>query len=100
MIDRINQTYLVPPGQPLPSQLFYGSSFTVLASVNDVSIIIHDTIPVAGPDGVSETTEVRRPVALIKVSPQSMKDFSKVLANAVEQYEQAYSPIITNSSTD
>lgn len=93
MSTPVNETYIVPSGQPIPSQLFYGSSFTALATYADATIVIHDTMPIAGEDGVSSNTMIKRPVAILKLSPQALKEFASVLAVAVKQYEKAFGEI-------
>ena len=87
------EKYVVPTGQPIPGAIFYGSSFTVQAGFVDASIIIHDTIPIAGENGALDNSVLRRPIAILKLSPQALKEFSELLLNAVKQYEHVYGEI-------
>jgi hypothetical protein len=100
MSDRASRAYAVPAGQPINAPYFYASSFSVQASANDVTVILHDTLPVAGNDGVSSDNELRRPVGIIKLSPQSAKEFADILQDAMTKYESLYKiRLITNASS-
>jgi hypothetical protein len=100
MSDRPIQTYAVPAGQPINAAYFYASSFSIQASANDFSVIFHDTLPIADNDGgVSKSAEYRRPVGIIKMSPQSAKDLALLLMDAVSKYETLYEiALVTDAS--
>jgi hypothetical protein len=100
MSDRASQAYAIPAGQPINAPYFYASSFSIQASANDVTIILHDTLPVAGPDGVSSDNEMRRPVGIIKLSPQSAKEFGNLLQDAMSKYESLYKIHLATNAGD
>jgi len=99
--DRITQPYAIPTGQPIPAPFYYASSFSIQATANDFTIVLQDTIPISDGTGVSGDTELRRPVAIIKLSPQSAKDFSSVLHEAIQKYESLYNvTLVTDFSSE
>ena len=101
MSDRIAQPYTVPAGQPISAAMFYASSFSIQATANDVTVVVHDTLPVSDGQGVDGNTELRRPVAIIKLSPQSAKDLSLVMRDAMQKYEALYQTnLVTELSQD
>ena len=97
MSDRANQTYAVPQGQAVAASLYFASSFSVQATANEVTLVLHDTIPIAGPDGLQGDANIRRPIAILKMSPQAAKDLASVMAETVSRYETAFK---TNLVTD
>jgi len=95
------RTYSVPEGQPINAPYIYASSFSVQATANDVTIVLHDTLPLAGQDGVSSDAEIQRPVGIIKLSPQSAKDFANLLIEAMTRYENLYKTrLVTDASSE
>lgn len=90
MADHVAQPYAVPEGQPIPAPFFYASSFSIQATANNFTIVLHDTLPISDGNGVSGDTELRRPIAIVKLSPQSAKDFGSVLNDAIQKYEGLY----------
>jgi hypothetical protein len=53
MPDRVKRSYGVPLGQPIHTNYFYASSFSVQGSASDMTLVMHDTLPVASWEGVS-----------------------------------------------
>jgi len=101
MSDRIAQPYAIPTGQPIAAPFYYASHFSIQATANDFTIVLHDTIPISDGSGVSGDTELRRPVAILKLSPQSAKDFGSVLHDAIQRYEALYGVrLITDLSSE
>lgn len=99
MSDRISQPYAIPPGQPISVPFYYASNFSIQATFNDFTIILHDTIPISDGNGVDGNLELRRPVAIIKLSPHSAKELSFLLHEAVQKYEKLNSSEINNQTS-
>lgn len=90
MSDPIETNFIVPAGQPIGATFFYVSELAVSVSSNEASIVLMDTLPVAGVNGVDGSKSVRRPVALVKVSPQTLKGMAEALSEAVRLYENDF----------
>lgn len=90
MIEPTATTFAVPVGQPMALALFYVSEVSVQASVNDATIVLMDSLPVAGEEGVNPSVQQRRPLAMIKVSPHTLKGMANALLEAVRMYEENY----------
>jgi len=90
MIEPTVTTFAAPVGQPLAVALFYVSEIAVQASLNDATIVLMDSIPVAGKEGVNLSVQQRRPLATIKVSPHTLKGMANALSEAVRLYEEDY----------
>lgn len=81
----------VPSGQPIFNvPLFYANEIAIQISSTDATIILMDTVPVTSPDGIDSESQVRRPIATLKVSPQTLKGFAAALTQAVNNFEAEY----------
>jgi hypothetical protein len=83
-----------PPSAPeVPA--FYVSSFNLSATSNEVVLIGNELFPSWNPSGEAQQPQLR-PLVVIRLSPQSVKDLAEVLRNFVASYETSYGELRTD----
>jgi len=84
--------------QPLDLPTWAVSQVTVQATSNEVMILGSDTVPATTPEGVPSPFARLRPIVMLRMSPQTMKDLSIVLTDTVKKYEAMYGQMTTDFS--
>lgn len=92
MEDKNNTTVNV---QPLQVPLLHASLFQTTWNSNEISLLLANMVPALDPaDG--SMASLAQPIASLSLSPQSAKDLSILLAEAVSQYESKHGEIRTD----
>lgn len=75
---------------------FYASTFRIAGSGNDFSLIFQRTVAMQTEDGgIHPTVGSLETVAIVTVSPQSLKDLHLLIGRQVEQQEKEFGRIKT-----
>ncbi len=76
--------------------VFYASTFRVQGSGNDFNLIFQRAVPMQGEDGsIHPAVGALETVAVVTISPQSLKDLHLLLDGQLNKHEEAFGPIET-----
>jgi hypothetical protein len=100
-----------PPASPLPdgfqgilpkdvkrvdAPFFYVGAITLMTTGNDFTLVLSRARPIENSDGTVNTQAVTSdPVAVISVTPQTLKDLFLVLTDVIPQYEAQFGELKT-----
>lgn len=84
--------------RPIPVQAphYYGSSFQLLGSPNDITIVLGRTLPYFNAGSATDPFTVgTEPQAIIHLSPQTAKELMILLQQQVTDFETAFGKLET-----
>lgn len=75
---------------------FYASVFRILGSGNDFNLVCQRSVPAQREDGSIEmAVALSQTVAVITISPQSLKDLHLLIGRQLKEQEEDFGPIKT-----
>ena len=82
--------------KPVDAPYFSAGSFAIQGTGNDFILMFSRAIPVQSvTTGVNSEIALAQVVAILSISPQTAKDISLAMADAVVKHEKEYGEIIT-----
>ncbi len=82
------------PVQPIQAPLFTATFFQTFGNSNEISVFMANNNPGLTSDG--KITAINQAVMMLSLSPQSAKDLSILLNDAITNYERTYGEIVTD----
>jgi hypothetical protein len=82
--------------QPVDLPTWAVSQFSVSVTSNEVLLVGSEITPLLTPEGVPDNFARVRPRVVFRMSPQTMKDLSIILSEALRKYEGQFGVLNTD----